>query len=116
MPAKSRNARPESLTRYPTAAPEFFESFPSRPSAPFSEVFNSLPYALSFIGVRRKVQQSLIGFGILHDRFGLSVDSKNQRFSRLFQMFQEFRRIAAKCRHGLNVFFDIEHGGLELRS
>jgi hypothetical protein len=42
------------------------------------------------VGLRRYIEQPLIGFGILHDRFGLSVDGKNQRFSRLFQSFRNF--------------------------
>jgi hypothetical protein len=79
---------------------------------PFFHIFEALADKFRNVGLRRYIQQPLIGFGILHDRFGLSVDGKNQRFSRLFQMFQEFRRIAANCRHGLNVFFYFEHDGL----
>jgi hypothetical protein len=91
-----------------------FQGFAGRAYAAFFRLFEALADTFRSVGLRRYIEQPLIGFGILHDRFGLSVDGKNQQFSRLFQMFQEFRRIAAKCRPGLNAFFDIEHDGLGL--
>jgi hypothetical protein len=86
MLAKSRSARAENLTRYPTPAPEFFESFPSRPSAAFLDVLNSLPYAISFIGLCRKVQQSLVCGRVLNGGFSLSVDREDDWLFRLFQL------------------------------
>ena len=61
------------------------------------------------------IEEAPIGFGVLNDRFGLSINGKNQWFSRFFPMLKKFRRIAAKCGHGLNVFLDIEHDGLGCR-
>jgi hypothetical protein len=37
-------------------------------------VFDALPDSLKSNGLRGNVEQALIGFGILHDRFRLSVD------------------------------------------
>ena len=99
----SRRARSVSLTRYGTGAPERFQAFARRTYAAFFHIFEAFADTLGSVGWRRYIEQPLIGFGIWHDRFGLSVDGKNQRFSRLFQMFQEFRRITAKCRHGLHL-------------
>jgi hypothetical protein len=63
----------------------------------------------------RSVEQALIGFGILHDRFCLSIDGKNQRFLRFLEMLHELPRIAAKRRHRLNVFFDVKHNDLAVQ-
>jgi hypothetical protein len=79
-------------------------------------VFDALADTLKCIGLRGDVEQALIGFGILHDRFCLSIDGKNQRFLRFLEMFHEFPTIAAERRHRLNVFFDVKHNDLALHS
>jgi len=61
-------------------APEYFKSFPRRTHTTFLYILNALPDSLSGICVGGDVKQTLIGFGILHDRFRLSIDCKNQRF------------------------------------
>src|SRR5882762_9716635 len=115
MAAMSRRARSASLTRYGMLAPEHFQSFTRRTHTPLLYVFEALPDSFKRIGLCGNVEQALIGFGILHDRFRFSIDRKNQRFLRLLEMLHELRRIAPECRHRLNVFFDVEHSGLALQ-
>src|SRR5579859_4513855 len=105
MASRSRKARSVSLTRYGMVAPEHFERFACRTDAAFLHVVQALTDAFPGVRLRGDIEQALIGFGILHDRFGFSIDGENERFFGLFEMLHELRRIAAECRHGLNVFF-----------
>jgi hypothetical protein len=50
--------------------------------------------------LRGDIEEALIGFGVLDDRFSLSMNGKNQWFSRFFQMLKKFRGIAAKTKAG----------------
>jgi hypothetical protein len=95
-------------------APEYFKSFPRRTHTTFLYILNALSDSLSGICVGGDVKQTLMGFGILHDRFRLSIDCKNQRFLRLLEMLHELPGIAPECRHRLNVFFYVEHDALAL--
>jgi hypothetical protein len=97
-------------------APEQFESFARGTHAALFHVLHSLTDAFQYIGLRGDIQQALIGFCILYDCFRFSIDRKNERFFRLFEMLHELRWIAPECRHGLNVFFYVEHEGLARQS
>jgi len=90
-------------------AAEHFQNFTRRPHATLLYVLKPLPYSFNGIGLRRDVEQALIGFGILHDRFRFAVNGKNQRPLGFLETFHEFSRIAPECGHGLNVFLDVEH-------
>ena len=90
-------------------AAEHFQSFTRRTHTTLLYVFEALPDSLKSIGLCGDVEEALIGFGILHDRFRLSIDRKNQRLLRLFEMLHELPRIAPECCHSLNVFFDVKH-------
>src|SRR5690349_4620144 len=109
MASMSRRARSASLTRYRMVAAERVQSFTSGPRTTLLYVFDALPDAFKCIGLRGDVEQALIGFGILDDRFRLSIDGKNQRFLRFLEQLHELPRIAAERRHRLNVFFDVKH-------
>ena len=97
------------------AAPEHFQSFTRRTHTTLLYVFDTLPDSLKRIGVCGNVEQALIGFGVLRDRFRFSVDGKHQRFLRLFEMLHELPWIAPECGHRLNGFFDVEHSDLAWR-
>src|SRR6266478_1003631 len=112
MVSMSRRARSANLTRYGMVAPEHLQSFTRRAYTTLLYVFKALPDSLKSIGLCGNVEQALIGFGILHDRFRFSIDCKNQRFLRLFEMLHELPRVAPECRHRLNVFFNVEHSDL----
>src|SRR6266404_2919624 len=115
MASMSRRARSANLTRYGMVAPEHFQSLTRRTHTTLLYVFEALPDSVKGIGLCGNVEQTLIGLGILHDRFRLSIDRKNQRLLRLFEMLHELPRIAPECRHRLNVFFDVKHNDLALQ-
>src|SRR5713226_6221704 len=110
----SRKARLVSLTRYFMDAAEHFKSFARRTDAALLYVLKPLPYSLDGIGLRRDVEQTLIGLSILHDRFRFAVNGKNQRPLGFLETFHEFSRIAPEGGHGLNVFLNVEHTHLVL--
>ena len=95
-------------------AAEHFQSFTRGTYTTLLCVFDALPNSLKCIGLRSDVEQALIGFGVLDDRFRLSIDRKNERFLRFLEMLHELPRIAAERRHRLNVFFDVKHDDLAL--
>src|SRR5207244_10905123 len=115
MTSMSRRARSANLTRYGMVAPEHFQSFTRRTHTTLLYVFEALPDSLKRIGLCGNVEQALIGFRILHDRFRLPIDRKNQRFLRFLEMLHELPWIAAERRHRLNVFFDVKHHDLALQ-
>jgi hypothetical protein len=90
-------------------APERFQGFARWPNTALLYIFKSLTDSLRGIGLRGDIEEALISFGILHDRFRLAIDSKNQRSFGLLEMLHELPRIAPESGHGLNVFFDVEH-------
>src|SRR5258708_33070973 len=101
MASMSRRARSANLTRYGMVEPEHFQSFTRRTHTTLLYVFDALPDSLKRTGLCHNVKQALIGFGILHNSFRLSIDCENQRFLRLFEMLHELPRIASECRHRL---------------
>src|ERR1700738_4008606 len=114
MASISRRARSVSLTRYCMGAPEHFQSFTRRTHTTILYILDALADSLKCIGLCGDVKQTLIGFGILHNRLRLSIDRKNQRFLRLLEIFHELPRIPPECCHCLNVLFDVEHNDLTL--
>src|SRR5229473_1220834 len=110
----SRKARLVSLTRYFMDAAEHFQSFTRRTYAAFLYVLKPLTDTLNRVGLRSDVEQALIGFSILHNRFRLAVNGKNQRPLGFLEALHEFSRIAAECGHRLNVFLNVEHTHLTL--
>src|SRR6266478_9433455 len=115
MASMSRRARSANLTRYGMVAAEHLQRLTRGTHATPLCVFDALPDSLKCIGLCGDIEQTLIGFGILDDRFRLSIDRKNQRFLRFLEVLHELPWIAPECRHRLNVFFDIEHNDLALQ-
>src|SRR5438105_5904839 len=113
--AMSRRARSANLTRYGMVAAEHLQCFTGRTHTTLLYVLKALPDSLKRIGLCGDVEQALIGFGILHDRFRFPIDCKNKRFLRLLEMLHELPRIAPECRVRLNVYFDIKHTELALQ-
>src|SRR2546421_12421952 len=107
MASISRRARSANLTRYGMVAAEHLQCFTRRTHTTLLYVFEALPDSLKRIGLCGNVEQALIGFGILHDRFRLSIDCKNQRFLRFLEGLHELPPIAPGCRHRLKLFFGI---------
>src|SRR6266849_2876276 len=110
----SRKERPVSLTTYFMDAAEHFKSFARRTDAALFYVLKTLTDSLKRVGLRRDVEEALIGFGILQDRFRFAIDGENQRPLGFLETLHEFSRIAPECGHRLNVFLDVEHTYLVL--
>src|SRR5205807_1349607 len=115
MASMSRRARSANLTRYGMVAAEHLQCLTGWTHTTLLYVFEALPDSLKSIGLCGNVEQALIGFGILNDRFRLSIDRKNQRFLRFLEVLHELPWIAAERRHRLNVFFDVKHSDLALQ-
>ncbi len=90
-------------------AAEHFQSFPRRTHAALLYILKPLPDSLSHVGLSRDVEETLIGFGILHDRFRFAIDGENQGSLGFLKTFHEFTRIAPECGYGLNIFLDVKH-------
>jgi hypothetical protein len=90
-------------------APELFESLTGWANSPLLYIFKTLPNSLGRVCMCGNVEQALIGFSILHDGFGLSIDREHERPFRFLQMLHEFGGITPEGSHGLDVFLDIEH-------
>jgi len=93
-------------------APERLQSFARRKDTTLFYVFSALANSLECIGMRGKVEQALIGSGILHDCFCFAIDGEDQRFLGLFETLHELGWIAAEGCHRLNILFDVEHDDL----
>jgi hypothetical protein len=105
----SRKERLLSLTRYFMDAAEDFQSFPCGTHATLYYVLKPLADSFSGIGLCGYVQQALIGFRILDDRFRFAINGENQRLLGFLEAFHELSRIAPEGSHGLNVFLNVEH-------
>ena len=69
---------------------EFFEELARGPGSSVGDVVLALPERLINVGPRGDVEQPLIRFGILHYRFGLTIDGQNDRTLALFQLLEKF--------------------------
>jgi len=95
-------------------AAEQFKGFARWTDAALLYVLKPLPDSLSRVGLRRDVEEALIGFGILHDRFRFAIDGENQGSLGFLKTLHEFARITPECGHRLNVFLNVEHTHLML--
>ncbi len=93
-------------------AAEHFKGFARRTDAALLQILKPLLDSLNGIGLRRDVEQMLIGFSILNDRFRFAIDGENQGSLGFLETFHEFSRIPPECGHGLNVFLNVEHAHL----
>src|ERR1700687_4058587 len=116
MASKSRTERPVNLTWNGMFAPEHFQRFPRGTRAALLHILKTLPDSLSSIDLRGDIKQALIGSGILHDCFGLSINGNHQLFLGLLKVLHELRGISPESSHRLNIFFDVEHEYLGLTS
>jgi hypothetical protein len=82
-------------------AREHLQRLARRTHATLFQVFHALTDAFLSIRLCGDIQQSLIGFGILHDRFGLSINRENERFLVFLRCFMNFaglrRNVVMAC-------------------
>jgi hypothetical protein len=72
------------------ASAKFFEELARRPRSSISDVVFALPERLVNVGPRGDVEQTLIGFGVLHHRLSLTIDGQNDRALTFFQLLEKF--------------------------
>src|SRR5260370_8560964 len=97
----SRRARPVSLTRYFMGTTEHFQNFPRRPHASFLYIFKPLADSLSRVGLRGDVEEALIGFSILYDRFPFPIAGETERSLGVLETFHEFSPVPPHRAHTL---------------
>src|SRR5271170_4408800 len=90
-------------------AAEQFQGFACWAHAPLLYILNPLTDSLERLGLSCNIKQALIRFGILHDRFGLSVDGEDKGLLGFLKTLYELRGIPAESSHCLNIFFDVKH-------
>lgn len=81
----------------------------SRAGSAVSGVFKALADAFPRIGGGGDIEQSLVGFGVLHNGRGFSVHRQNDWTFRLTQLLHEVPGLTAETREGLYVFRQVEH-------
>src|SRR5271167_2375300 len=104
---RSRLARAASSTRYVMLRADLVEHRLGRPDSAVTEIVKSLANALTSAVLGCEIEQTLIGFGILHDRRRLAVHRQDDRTFGLLEMAQNIGRTIAESGHRLNVFSDV---------
>jgi hypothetical protein len=80
----------------------------ARPSV--GDIVHALPDRLVNVGAGGAVEQSLVGFRVLHDGLGLPVDGQDHRPLALLHLLEDLARPPPEICEGLNVLRDVEHG------
>jgi len=70
-------------------APEGFQSFSRVHHTAFSHILAALPDAFFGVGLGREIEQTLIGFRVLHDGGGLIIDGQHHRALRFFKLLKK---------------------------
>jgi len=97
----------------PTA--NLVEYFLRRTGAAVRHVCKALADCFMHIGTGYYVEKPLIRFRILDDCFRFSFDGQYDGPFVLFELLHELAGIAPKSRDRVDVFRDVEHGGLLYR-
>jgi hypothetical protein len=79
-------------------------------------ILQTLANGFRIIGAGGKVEQALIGCGVLHDGRRLSVHGKHHGAFALLELFHEVAGLAAESRQRLDVFGDVKHGSAPIGS
>jgi len=106
--AKSRCARAVMLTRYAILGFKLVEKLSDWSCTAMCYVVEPLANTFLSIGARGNVEQTLIGFGVLHDRCSFAVNREHYRAFGLLELFHEVAGRPAKCSQRLNVTSDVQ--------
>src|SRR6202035_1002811 len=96
-----------SSTRYAMFASKPVEHLPRWLRSPSLHISQA---SLNSLNGRYALQKLLVGFCILHDDLGFSVDRQDQRVAGSLEAVEEFRGIALKIADGSNVVGNVQHG------
>src|SRR5260370_24664868 len=80
----------------------------TRPSV--DDIVHALPDSLANVGAGGAVEQSLIGFRVLHNGLGLAVDGQDHRPLAFLHLLEQFPRFPPEICQRLNVLRNVEHG------
>jgi hypothetical protein len=94
---------------------KFIEKFAGGTSASCCDIFETLADAFVDVGCGGEVEEALVGGGVLDNGFGFAVDSEDDGAAGLFEALHHFDGVVAEGGEGLDVFGDVDHGGLRLR-
>ena len=93
-------------------AAEGLDGFASGAGATLLGIGQALADGFHYVGAGGDIEKALVGFGVLNDGFGFSVNREDHGLFGLLEELDEFCGIAPEGGHGVNVFFDVEHGWL----
>ncbi len=78
------------------APAQLVEYLTSRTRSSVDDIVHALPASLANIGAGGAVEQSLIGFRVLHNGLGLAVDGQDHRPLALLHLLKKFPRFPPK--------------------
>src|SRR5580658_1260981 len=107
--ARSRSAWEVVLTTYAMPRFKLGEKLSRLPCPSRLHILQTLADTFLFVGAGRKVEQALIGFGVLHDGRRFPVHGKHHRTLALLELFHEVARPAAERGQRLDVLGDVKH-------
>jgi len=88
------------------------EYLASRARSSFFCVLKALTNAFTDVRTSSKIEQALVGSGILHHSFCFSVDGKNERALALLKLLQDFGRLSPERGQCLDIVRNINHDNL----
>src|SRR5216683_7650282 len=92
------------------APAQLVEHFAGRTRPSVDDIVHALPNSLVNVGAGGAVEQSLIGFRVLHNGLGPALDGQDHRPLALLHLLKKFPRFPPEICKGLNVLRDVEHG------
>src|SRR5713226_392004 len=92
------------------APAQLVEYLTSRTRSSVDDIVPTLPDSLVNVCPSGAVEQSLIGFRVLHYGLGLAVDGQDHRPLALLHLLRKFPRFPPEICQRLNVLRDVEHG------
>jgi hypothetical protein len=97
------------LTRYAILGVKLAEKLSRWSCTAMGYVVDPLANAFLRIGARDNVEQTLIGFGVLHNRCSFAVDREHHRAFGLLKLLHEVAGRPAKRGQRLNVTRDVHY-------
>src|SRR5438270_3220191 len=114
MLSRSFTARAARLTRYCILATHLLEYLVCWTCTAFAHIFEALANAFILVGGGGEVEEALVLGCTLDDGFGFAVYGEDDWAAGLFEALHELDGVVAEGGEGLDVFGDVDHGGLRL--
>jgi hypothetical protein len=88
---------------------ELVEKFPREPSLSFFRTLKTLPDTFLGVGVSSNIEQSLIGFGVLHDGGCFPLHCEYHGALALLKLFHEIAGTTPESRQRLDILGYVKH-------